>query len=108
MNSHVSEPADPTLEAVRAVARIDAVPSILEVVCRVTGMRFAAVARVTDQRWTVCAVKDEIAFGLRPGDDLKLETTICDEIRQSGEPVIIDQVSADPHWREHHTPRQYG
>lgn len=31
-----------------AVARIDAVPGILDVICRITGMGFAAVARVTD------------------------------------------------------------
>jgi hypothetical protein len=56
------------LEAdVRNVQRVDAVPSILEVICRVTGMGFAAVARVTEDRWVACAVKDDIAFGLQPG-----------------------------------------
>jgi hypothetical protein len=63
-----------------AVARIDAVPTILEFVCRTTGMGFAAVARVTDERWIACAVRDEISFGLKPGGELKLETTICNEI----------------------------
>ena len=68
-----------------AVARIDAVPTILEVVCRTTGMGFAAVARVTEERWIACAVRDEISFGLKPGGELKVETTICNEIRASGE-----------------------
>ena len=45
---------------VDAIARIDAVPTILEVVCRTTGMGFAAVARVTEDRWIACAVRDEI------------------------------------------------
>jgi hypothetical protein len=41
-----------SLEAdVAAVGRVDAVPTILEVVCRTTGMGFAAVARVTEDRW---------------------------------------------------------
>ena len=48
----------------------DAVPQILDVVCRLTGMGFAAVARVTEDRWIACAVRDEIAFGLTPGSEL--------------------------------------
>ena len=53
----------PDLSAdIAAVQGIAAVPRILEVVCRSTGMGFAAVARVTEQRWICCAVRDEIAF----------------------------------------------
>ena len=70
-------------------------PTILEVVCRTTGMGFSAVARVTEDRWIACAVRDEIAFGLKPGGELKLETTICNEIRQSGQLVVIDHVAED-------------
>ena len=29
----------------------DVIPSILEVICQATGMGFAAVARVTEDRW---------------------------------------------------------
>lgn len=82
--------------------------SILEDVCRVTNMGFAAVARVTDQRWIVCQVLDCIDFGLTPGDELEIRTTICDEIRQSGTSVVIDDVAANPEWRTHHTPILYG
>lgn len=91
-----------------AVQRIEAVPKILEVVCRTTGMGFAAVARVTEDRWVCCAVRDEIAFGLVPGSELQVETTICHEIRQSGEGVIIDHVAEDDVFCGHHTPAQYG
>lgn len=91
-----------------AVQRIEAVPKILEVVCRTTGMGFAAVARVTEDRWVCCAVRDEIAFGLVPGGELQVETTICHEIRQSGEGVIIDHVAEDGAFCGHHTPAQYG
>jgi GAF domain-containing protein len=77
-------------------------------VCTATGMRFAAVARVTEDTWTACAVRDEIDFGLKPGGELPLKTTICDEIRASGRAIIIDHVSEDPHFRTHHTPRMYG
>jgi len=93
---------------IEAIARVPAVPAILEVVCRSTGMGFAAVARVTSERWIACSVRDEIAFGLKPGGELKVETTICHEIRQSGEAVIIDHVARDDDFRDHHTPAQYG
>jgi signal transduction histidine kinase len=94
--------------AVAAIAEIDAVPLILDVVCRATGMGFAAVARVTEERWIACAVKDEIAFGLVPGGELKVATTICDEIRDSGRPVIIDHVAEDEAYCGHPTPALYG
>jgi signal transduction histidine kinase len=93
---------------IAAVQGIAAVPRILEVVCRSTGMGFAAVARVTEDRWICCAVRDEIAFGLAPGGELKLETTICHEIRQSGQAVVIDSVADDIAYCGHHTPAQYG
>lgn len=93
---------------IEAVKKIAAVNSILEVICRTTGMGFAAVARVTDEKWVTCAVRDEINFGLLPGSELKLETTICHEIRQSQTPVIINEVSEDPGFRDHHTPALYG
>ncbi|HEY8977200.1 MAG TPA: ATP-binding protein [Burkholderiaceae bacterium] len=83
-------------------------PTILEVMSHITGMGLTAVARVTDHSWTACAVRDEIAFGLRAGDELDLETTICDEIRQHGQPVAFGSASADPRYREHVTPRLYG
>ena len=91
-----------------AIARIDAVPKILEVVCRMTGMGFAAVARVTDRRWIACAVRDEIEFGLQPGGELKVETTLCSEIRDSGQAVIIDNVAEDTVYCGHPTPAMYG
>lgn len=93
---------------IAAVSEIKAVPTILEVVCRTTGMGFAAVARVTEDRWVACSVRDEIAFGLQPGGELKVETTICQEIRARGEAVIINNVAQDPHYRDHPTPALYG
>jgi signal transduction histidine kinase len=93
---------------IAAVARINAVPTILEVVCTTTGMGFAAVARVTEDRWIACGVRDGIAFGLQPGGELKIETTICHEIRGSREAVVIDNVAEDDDYRCHPTPTMYG
>jgi signal transduction histidine kinase len=93
---------------IAAVTRVKAVPRILDVICKTTGMGFAAVARVTEDRWICCASQDEIGFGLKPGGELQVATTICHEIRQSHQGVVIDHVSEDAAFCGHHTPAQYG
>ena len=93
---------------IAAINRIEAVPTILKTVTHTTGMRFAAVARVTDSRWTACAVYDGIGFGLQPGGELALEATFCNEIRQSGKPVVFSQASTDPVFASHPLPARYG
>jgi signal transduction histidine kinase len=103
-----SSPDDALATDLAAISRIDAIPRILEVVCRTTGMGFAAVARVTEERWMACSVRDEIAFGLKPGGELKLETTLCNEIRQHRDAVVIDHVAADELYCAHATPALYG
>ncbi|WP_052469083.1 GAF domain-containing sensor histidine kinase [Pseudomonas massiliensis] len=95
-------------DAIAAVQKIDSVPLILEMVKQATGMRFAAVARVTDKNWVTCAVDDSIDFGLIPGSQLELGTTICHEIRQNRKPVIFPHASNHPVFSQHHTPKLYG
>lgn len=90
------------------IRQIPIIENILKVVCQTTGMGFSAVARVTDEKWVTCSVKDDIAFGLSPGDELDLKTTICDEIRHNHNPVIIDHVDEDEEFKDHHTPLKYG
>jgi signal transduction histidine kinase len=92
---------------VTAISRIAAIPTILDVVCRTTGMGFVAIAHVTEHQWIACSVQDSIGFGLNPGDELPVETTICDEIRQHGRAVVIDDVAADPDFCGHRTPALY-
>jgi signal transduction histidine kinase len=91
-----------------AIQRIDAVPTILDVVCRTTGMGFAAVARVTEDRWVTCSALDNIHFGLEPGSELVVHTTICNEIRQSRRLVAIDHVARDQDYAGHPTAEKYG
>jgi signal transduction histidine kinase len=93
---------------IATVARIEVVPAILDVVCRITGMGFAAIARVTDTRWIACSVRDDIQFGLKPGSELKIETTICNEVRRHGKLVAINNVAEDGAWRDHAIPALYG
>lgn len=93
---------------IAAIKDIAAVPTILDVVCRTTGMGFAAVARVTEDRWVACDVLDNIGFGLQSGGELKVETTICHEVRQQREPIVIDHVAEDKVYCGHPTPSMYG
>ena len=81
---------------------------MLRRICDTTGMGFAAVARVTEQRWIACLVEDRIGFGLDPGDELKIHETICDEIRESGEAIVFDDASDDIKWSRHPVPVIYG
>jgi len=90
------------------IGQISIVPTILDVVCQTTGMGFSAVARVTEDRWITCSVRDDINFGMKPGSELEIKTTICNEIRDSKQAVIIDHVSESPEFRNHHTPAMYG
>ncbi|WP_213779745.1 GAF domain-containing sensor histidine kinase [Caballeronia sp. dw_276] len=92
---------------VAAVARIGAVPSMLRVICKNTGLGFAAVARVTEGTWTACAVQDNIEFGLVAGGQLDVHTTLCSESRARRVPIVVDHASADPVYQNHHTPRIY-
>ncbi|WPP02394.1 GAF domain-containing sensor histidine kinase (plasmid) [Pseudomonas sp. HR96] len=92
---------------INTIANIDAVPLILKMVKHITGMRFAAVARVTDTRWVACAVDDSINFGLKPGGELVLQTTICHEIRQHRQPVIFTHASEHPFYSRHPTAKKY-
>ena len=92
---------------VAAVGRIDVVPALLRIICETTGMGFSAVARVTSGTWTACAVHDSVDFGLAAGGQLDIGTTLCRESREARAPVVIDHASADPRYRDHHTPRIY-
>ena len=93
---------------VAVVGRLSAVPQILQAVAHLTGLRFAAVARVTDTSWTACAVLDQIDFGLPAGGELRIETTLCNEIREHHQPVVFSQASIDPRFACHPTPKLYG
>lgn len=103
-----AEPVSPPIpddEAdIAAISRSETVPMILDVVCRTAHMGFAALAKVTDDHWVACVVRDEISFGLMPGSELTLETTL----RQHRAIVVVDDVDGDPLFRGHPTPLLYG
>lgn len=99
---------DSLARTVVAQGQDDHIRAILAEVARITHTGFVAVARVTEDRWIACQVSDETEFGIKPGDELAIETTICSEIRACGRAVVIDHVDANPEWRDHPVPALYG
>lgn len=86
----------------------DGIRQILDEVAASTGMGFVALARVTDTRWIACQVVDQIDFGMSPGEELRVSTTICNDIREHGNTVVIDDVAGNPKWLSHPAPALYG
>lgn len=93
---------------VKEIQAIKAVPRILETVSATTGLGFVCVAYVTEDAWITCAVLDKLGFGLKPGDPLDVQTTLCREVRAAKAPIIIDCVTESVAFRDHPTPKMYG
>lgn len=104
----VSSISEDPIDSIKTISAISAIPAILDIVCRTTGMGFATVARVTDERWIACAVLDKINFGLSVGGELKVETTLCHEVNLFGKAIVTDNFELDPLYAGHHTPEMYG
>ncbi|WP_350030095.1 GAF domain-containing sensor histidine kinase [Caballeronia sp. AZ7_KS35] len=98
---------DALKDDIEAIGRVSAVGSMLKAICERTSMGYAAVARVTDNTWTACAVHDDIGFGLEVGGQLDLKTTLCFESREARESIVIDDFGNDPRYCGHHTARIY-
>jgi len=94
-------------KGVAAIGRMDAVPTLLQVLCEITGMRFAVVARVTADTWTACAVQDDLHLGVTPGSRLAVDPTLCFESRASRAPIVVEHASVDPRCHTHHVPMLY-
>jgi signal transduction histidine kinase len=90
------------IEPVAVIGCIDVVPTLLNVLCEMTGMRAAVVARVTDKVWTACAVKDDIQLGLAPGAQFPVDAT-CEALA-SPVPLVIEHASIDPIFRHLQAP----
>lgn len=93
---------------VQAVQALPSVPDILSVMAEMTDLRFVCVAYVTEESWITCAVLDQLGFGLKPGDELEVRTTLCNSVRAADATIVIDHVSKDELFRNHPCPRQYG
>lgn len=109
MPSNVSSQLSSDLPTyVREIQEIGTVGQILETISALTGLGFVAVAHVTPDSWTTCAVLDKLDFGLKIGDELDVTTTLCEEVRETASTIVIDHVRDSERYANHHTPRIYG
>lgn len=93
---------------IHAIQSIPQIPTILDICGRVSGLRYAVVARVTADRWINCASSDRMGFGLGPGEELDVSTTLCEQVRSNGNMITINDVAHDAIYRGHQTPALYG
>ncbi|MCF4099748.1 GAF domain-containing sensor histidine kinase [Maritalea mediterranea] len=90
------------------LARSDLIKTVLETIAQATGARFTAVARVTDRRWVACRTVDDINFGLAEGDEIEIQSTFCQSVRDTGDHVIFDDVETDEVYCGHPIAKQFG
>lgn len=93
---------------IQTIQSIEAVPHIMKMLSDATGLRFICIARVTDDKWTTCAVLDRVNFNLNPGDELQINTTFCSQVRRSTKPIVIEHAQKDAHYSKSEIPTMYG
>jgi GAF domain-containing protein len=96
-----------TADERRAIAEIEASTNILKLVTRMTGMRFAGIAKFTETEWIVCSAFDPARMGIEAGDSLVLETTLCSEFSTNPRALFIPEVSKDERYSTRPVVKQY-
>jgi signal transduction histidine kinase len=81
--------------AVAAIEAIDAVPTLLNVLCEMTGMRFTAVIRIAGSSWVACALKDDLHVGVETGDQLGFLQGFAAEPRALRAPIVIERTDGE-------------
>jgi len=102
--NHMDDGVQDIAEPVAIIGRIDVIPTLLKVLCEMTGMRVAVVARVTNKTSTACAVKADITFGLEPGVQFPLDARPGLEALASRRPLVVERASSEAHYGVHRAP----
>ena len=93
---------------IQILADSDLVGTILETVMLATNMRFAAVARVTADRWVACHTVDEVNFGLAEGDEIEIQSTFCQSVRETSNKVLFNDTATDDVYGNHPIAAKFG
>ncbi|MCY0092708.1 GAF domain-containing sensor histidine kinase [Hoeflea ulvae] len=86
----------------------EVIGTVLETIMLATNMRFAAVARVTADRWVACRTVDEVNFGLVSGDEIEIRSTFCQSVRTTGQRVLFNDVATDDVYQNHPIAMNFG
>ncbi|MBD8709622.1 HAMP domain-containing histidine kinase [Pseudomonas sp. CFBP 13711] len=76
---------------VASIKQMESIPLILRMVKATTGLRFAAVARVTESRWIACAVDDDAGLELDVGSERVSAQTLCDQVRRMRRSLVYGE-----------------
>lgn len=93
---------------IETVLSSNLVGTILETVMLATEVRFAAVARVTADRWVACRTVDEVDFGLSAGDEIEIQSTFCRSVRETSQKVLFSDVATDEVYKGHPIAAKFG
>lgn len=96
-----------SLDERSALAEVEAISSISKLVTRLTGMRFAGIAKFTETDWVVCSAYDPLHMGIGAGDTLELEITLCSELRRNPTVLFIPKVSEDGRYSSRAVVKRY-
>lgn len=93
---------------IELMAKSQIIGTILQTVVLATRMRFAGVARVTEDRWVACRTVDDLNFGIREGDEIEINSTFCRTVRQTSEMIIFSDAAAEAAYRNHPVATAFG
>ncbi|KGS15450.1 GAF domain-containing protein [Pseudomonas tremae] len=96
-----------TTEERSAIAEIEATTNVLRLVTRLTGMRFAGIAKFTESDWIACSVYDPTDLGIDDGDVFPLETTLCSELCINPQPLFVPQISQNGRYANRPVVKRY-
>ncbi|QFT62861.1 GAF domain-containing sensor histidine kinase [Roseivivax sp. THAF30] len=93
---------------IELLASSNMIGTILDTVMLATNMRFAGVARVTADRWVACRTVDEVKFGIAAGDEIPIESTFCQTVRDTSEMVVFGNATTDAVYKGHPIAAAFG
>ncbi|MBF8780563.1 GAF domain-containing protein [Pseudomonas fulva] len=90
------------------ISQIEATTNVLRLVTRVTQMRFAAIAKLTDSEWITCSVYDPGQLGIDPGESAPIDTTICSEFKRNPQAFHIPDIDRHERFAHKAIVRKFG
>lgn len=103
----INTPADIDLSVLTAT-NSRAAHYILEIVKAQTGMGLVGMAWVRSNMWRACAVVDDMGLGMKAGDELDVDSTLCKDVMESQLGIAFDDALDHPVFHDHKTPKLYG
>jgi len=109
MNEKIADPYEHlSADEYAAIAEIESTSHILQLVTRLTAMRFAAISKFTDTHWVACSVSDDGDFGIDVGDVGLLETSLCNQMRVDLKALFISSTSESSRYVSNPSVQKYG